>query len=110
MKKTLWHVQLAIEAEKDLLRIVEYTQDNFGYKQAVTYRNIIVTALALLENGPNILGSLTKDEISHGMRCLHVARGKRHGRHIILYRAASNNCIEVIRILHDAMDIAQHIL
>jgi toxin ParE1/3/4 len=33
----------------------------------------------------------------------------RRGRHFIMYRAASGNVIEVVRILHDAMDLARHI-
>jgi plasmid stabilization system protein ParE len=37
---------------------------------------------------------------------LHVSRGGRRGRHLILFRAGPEDTIEVLRILHDRMDIA----
>lgn len=40
---------------------------------------------------------------------LHVARRNRRGRHFILFRATEAGQIQVVRILHDAMDLARHI-
>jgi len=42
----------------------------------------------------------------------HVARGGRKGRHIILFRIGSPAkppTIDVLRLLHDAMDLPHHV-
>lgn len=54
-------------------------------------------------------GSAGRDEILIGLRTVHVARRGHRGRHFIKYRAADDQVIEVLRILHDAMDLVRHI-
>ncbi len=63
--------------------------------------------LSRLESGPRIDGLRQRDEIGPGMRTLHVGRP---GRHVILFRVGSkaDRTIDVLRILHDAMDLARH--
>jgi toxin ParE1/3/4 len=104
-----WRIRLGAEAEKDFVRILKYTKDNFGQGQVEVYGATLLDALALLDNGPDVSGSAARDEIQSGLRSLHVARQGRHGRHLILYRTAPGNVNEVVRILHDAMDLARHV-
>jgi toxin ParE1/3/4 len=59
--------------------------------------------------GPSIAGGNNRDEISPGLYSLHVARRGRHGRHLVLYRVANENTIEIVRILHDSMDLSRHV-
>ena len=43
---------------------------------------------------------------------LHVARGGRKGRHFVLYRVNTQGptqVIDVLRLLHDSMDLSRHI-
>jgi plasmid stabilization system protein ParE len=54
-------------------------------------------------------GSVARGEILPNLRTLHIARRGRRGRHFILYRPAQGQVIEVLRILHDAMEMARHI-
>jgi toxin ParE1/3/4 len=54
-------------------------------------------------------GSLARDEVAPGLRSLHAARRGRRGRHVVLDRVAGGNTIEVVRILHDAMDLPRHL-
>ena len=51
---------------------------------------------------------LYRDEIVPGLFSLHVARRPARSASD-LYRAASDRIIEVVRILHDAKDVARHI-
>ncbi len=106
---TRWHVRLSQDAETDFAEILIYTHDIFGDSQARTYQGVLADALATLSEGPTVLGSVALDDILPNLRSLHVARRGRRGRHFILYRAADGQTIEVLRILHDAMDIARHI-
>lgn len=104
-----WRVVLSSEAEKDFVRILAYTRDIFGPRQESIYETTILTAIAELDSGPEILGSLARDDLRPGIRSMHVARHGRHGRHVIMYRARHENVIDIIRILHDAMDFARHV-
>jgi toxin ParE1/3/4 len=105
----MWQVILSGEAEKDFARILTYTGDTFGPRQAEIYETTLLSAIALLGTDPEILGSVARDELRPGIRSLHVARNGRRGRHVIMYRAKPEQVIEIVRILHDAMDFARHI-
>jgi toxin ParE1/3/4 len=104
-----WTIRLGAEAEKDFARILIFTRDAFGARQADVYKQTLIDALAALGEGPTLSGSAARDEILPRLRALHVARLGRRGRHFILYRAAEGSAIDVIRILHDSMDLARHI-
>jgi len=113
LSKAPWRVRLGDEAQADFARILKYTADSFGRKQAAVYKTTLTAALAALHDGPEIRGSVARDEIRPGLRTLHVARRGRRGRHFVMFRVVSDpaggELIEVVRILHDAMDFAQHI-
>jgi toxin ParE1/3/4 len=61
-----------------------------------------------LADGANIAGSRARDEIMAGLRTLPVPRRGRRGSHFLMYRAAPNSTIEIVRILHDRMDLRRH--
>jgi toxin ParE1/3/4 len=104
-----WRVVLGSEAENDFVRILTYTRDIFGPRQEAIYETTILAAIAELDSGPEVLGSLARDNLRLGIRSMHVARHGRRGRHVIMYRARHESVIDVIRILHDAMDFARHV-
>jgi toxin ParE1/3/4 len=104
-----WRVVLGSEAEKDFVRILAFTRDTFGLRQETIYETAILAAIAELDSGPDVRGSVSRDDLRPGIRSLHVARQGRRGRHVIMYRARRENVIDVIRILHDAMDFARHL-
>ena len=57
-------------------------------------------------------GARKRDDIAGGLMTLHVARGQRRGRHLILYRARTTSdppVVDVLRLLHDAMDLPRHL-
>ena len=97
------------EAEIDFVSILKRTKSIFGRHQANIYRASLLEAFACPENGPDILGSLAREEILAGARTLHIARNRRRGRHLILYRPTEGKVIYVIRNLHDAMDLQRHV-
>jgi toxin ParE1/3/4 len=103
-----WTVRLSDTAESDFDDILRWTMRRFGAIQAASYGELLGTALARLERGPMIAGGRQRDEIGAGLRTLHVGR---RGRHIILFRIGGepDRTIDVLRILHDAMDLARHV-
>ena len=109
MSQAQWRIRLGAEAEKDFARILKYSSEMFGEMQAGVYRITLVEALTALHSGPDVAGSAARGDILPDLRSLHVARNGRRGRHFILYRPAHGGVIEIMRILHDAMDLARHI-
>ncbi|HEY7804348.1 MAG TPA: type II toxin-antitoxin system RelE/ParE family toxin [Orrella sp.] len=105
----VWKVLLADQAELDLLEITIWTAENFGRRQADVYAETITLAIEALHNGPDILGVDEREEIGPDIRTLHVARNGRKGRHFVVFRGAPRQTIEVLRLLHDSMDLAQHV-
>jgi toxin ParE1/3/4 len=104
-----WRVRLGHVAERDFSGILAYTADHFGVRQAKVYKTTLSRAISALHLGPNVLGSVARDDVGPRLRSLHVARMGRRGSHLILYRTKSDDIIEVLRILHDSMDAARHV-
>ena len=105
----VWKVRLAAQAELDFSEIITWTLENFGERQAETYAETLILAIEALHDGPEQLGAKARDDIEPGIRTLHIARQGRKGRHFVVFRETQGQCIDVLRILHDSMDLARHI-
>jgi toxin ParE1/3/4 len=108
MAERKWRVRLGAEAELDFANIVKWTTENFGARQSRVYQKTLVQAIGELAEGPDPAGSKARDEIVPGVRTVHVARHGRRGSHFLMYRVASKTTIEIIRILHERMDLRRH--
>jgi toxin ParE1/3/4 len=104
-----WQVRLAGQAEQDLLDITLWTAENFGPREAEHYAETIALAIEALHDGPEIWGAKVRDEIGIGIRTLHVARQGRKGRHFVAFSVSEGRIINVLRLLHDRMDLAKHL-
>jgi len=104
-----WRVRLTQQAETDFFEISRWTAENFGALQAESYVQTVMLAIEALNGGPEVLGTRARDEIAKGVRTLHVARKGRKGRHFVVFRAAEGQIVEVLRLLHDSMDLARHV-
>jgi len=105
MVERRWRIRLGAAAEVDFANILNWTTENFGARQSRVYRDTLLGAIGELADGPDVVGSKARGEIMSGLRTLHVARGDRRGSHFLMYRAAANRTIEIVRILHDRMDL-----
>lgn len=105
-----WTVRLTAAAEQDFQGIVAWTIEQFGEAQALVYAETLALALEALAEGPSLLDAKRREEIQKGLCSLHVARQGRKGRHFILFRMAprGGDIIEVLRFLHDSMDLPRH--
>jgi len=104
-----WRVRLSPSAQRDLAGIIDYSVEAFGVRHARIYRTTLETAISALRAGPDLPGSIDRGDLAAGLRSLHVARKGRRGRHILIYRQGDQKTVEVVRILHDAMDLGQHV-
>lgn len=106
-----WRLRLAAVAETDFRNILHWTREYFGDRQARVYADTLTEAIEALAEDPSVAGSRERNDIAKGLMALHVARGGRRGRHFVLYRADSQAeppVIDVLRILHDSMDLPRH--
>ncbi len=107
---TRWSIRVAHSARQDLVAIRTWTHQRFGSRQALAYAHTLALALqALGDEGPELPGAHPRDDLGPGIRLLHVARQGRHGRHFVIFRCKAKHCIDVLRILHDSMDLARHV-
>ena len=107
-----WTVRLTAAAEADFEEILRWTVAQFGEAQARIYAETLSAALNDLAAGPTIVGARKRDDILKGLITLHVARKGRKGRHFVMFRVGSapdRDVIEVLRLLHDAMDLQRHL-
>jgi len=91
--------RLTAKALTDLISIARYTEDMWGREQRNKYLAKLDVCFHLLAEKPYI--GRTCDDIREGYRKYHT------GRHLIFYRQTDID-IEIIRILHDRMDIEIH--
>jgi len=91
--------KISAKAVDDLKSIGRYTQDHWGREQRNKYLSMVDACFHTIAHQPGV--GITCDYICPGYRKYHV------GRHLIFYRHIGNQ-IEIIRILHDSMDIESH--
>jgi toxin ParE1/3/4 len=92
---------LSPAARADLEQIWEYSARNWGKDQAVRYILGIRDACQALADGHR--QGRQADDIRPGYRKLAV------GSHVLFYRITDAGLIDVIRILHQRMDVAAHL-
>jgi toxin ParE1/3/4 len=93
-------VKLTDYAQADLEQIADYTQSVWGQKQADFYLEQLETAFYSLLDNP-YLGK-SREDIRLGYRSLVVEK------HLIFYRLTEEK-LEIMRILHDRMDVMRHL-
>jgi toxin ParE1/3/4 len=107
-----WSVRLTATAEADFEAIIAWTREQFGDIQARAYAGTLAMAMGALTEGLALPGVKARSEIGKQLFTLRIARKGRKGRHFILFRAdtgPNRRRIDVLRILHDSMDLERHV-
>jgi len=85
------------EAVKDLEEIWIFTNQKWSVEQADRYYNLIIDEIEFLSSNP--LSGQSMDHIKDGFR---VSKVKSH---LVFYKIINNETIEIIRVLHQRMDV-----
>jgi toxin ParE1/3/4 len=108
--KSAWTVRLVAQSERDYQEAIKRSAQDFGAMQAEIYaQNLALTVDALREKGPKTIGVKAREEIGPGIFTLHAARHKRKASHFLVFRFLEPRTVEILRILHDQMDLARHV-
>ena len=92
---------LSPAAQADLEQIWDYTHDRWGVDQAEDYLRELQRAINRTAANPRI--GRACDEIRPGYRKLAA------GSHTLFYRVTGEDLIDIVRILHQRMDVDRHL-
>ncbi|MBD2857724.1 type II toxin-antitoxin system RelE/ParE family toxin [Spongiibacter sp. KMU-158] len=92
---------LTSAARKDIIEIGRFSTEKWGIRQRDKYLKQLDDAFRLLARQPDI--GRDAEDIKPGYKKFS------QGSHIIFYRAGTESKIVVIRILHNSMDVEQHL-
>nr|WP_243433834.1 type II toxin-antitoxin system RelE/ParE family toxin [Pseudomonas sp. 50_B] len=106
-------------ARTDIVDALRFSQRHFGEAARVRYQALILRALHDLASNPQHVGSQERDDIAPGLRSYHLFYSRQHSRppqaqvkkprHVLFYRVIDDSLIEVVRLLHDAMEVQLHL-
>lgn len=114
----MFRYRLSEAAQGDMLEILAWTDEQFGEGARLRYENLIIAALRDVARQPDREGSLARPEFGAGVRSWHLRLSREHvspgvglvrrPRHFLVYRLEPG-LVVVGRVLHDAMELAQHL-
>ena len=107
-----WRVRLTATAESNFRYILGWSAAWLGHAQARIHSETPIHAIQTLPDGPHVAGSRQRDDIAEGPMILHVARAGGRGRHFVPYRSAGSSeppGVDVLRLLHELMDLARRV-
>lgn len=93
--------KLTNKAKEDLIGIARYTERTWGRDQRRLYLKQLDAMFHTLTKNPTL-----------GCPCDDIKPGYyKHpeGSHLVFYRLGNDSTIEIIRVLHKRMDVAQHL-
>jgi toxin ParE1/3/4 len=112
-----YKIVVARAARDDLEDILEWTTSAFGNIGRKRYEALIQAALTDLAANPSRTGIRQRSDIGKGICTYHLSSSRKRAststqvakpRHLIFFRVNAN-VIQILRLLHDTMDFAQHL-
>jgi len=89
------------KAQADLRAIATFTEERWGIEQRNAYIKQFDDTFHMLAASPSL-----------GKNCSDIMPGYRkipQGSHVIFYKDGSNGVVEIVRILHQSMDVEMQI-
>lgn len=110
-------VRISPQAYTDVADTLRFTEVRLGEALRSQYQDLLQVTFSSLAEEPIHINSRERDEISPGLRSLHLSfnmlettEGRTISpRHVVFYRIGTDQVIEIIRILHDAMEDTRHL-
>ncbi|NLX95383.1 MAG: type II toxin-antitoxin system RelE/ParE family toxin [Rhodopirellula sp.] len=106
-------------AERDMQSILAWSEDRFGVQGRWRYEALLVKGILDVAEDPQRAGSQTRAEIAATARTYHLSHSRlrvtadvgqvRRPPHFLLYRTRDDGQVEIGRVLHGRMDLAQRL-
>lgn len=108
--------RLSGPAEADIVRLLAWTERQFGEAVRVRYATLIAAALHDVSSQPDSVGNVLRPELGEGVRSWHLRLSRerartavgivRRPRYFLIYRI-EGDLVVVGRVLHDAMELVK---
>ncbi|MDU9402578.1 type II toxin-antitoxin system RelE/ParE family toxin [Pseudomonas sp. zfem004] len=110
-------VRISPQAYTDIADTLRFTEVRLGEALRSQYQDLLQATFHSLAEEPVHINSRLRDELSPGLRSLHLSFNVLQmtdgrvvsPRHIVFYRTGTDQVVEILRVLHDAMEIARHL-
>lgn len=110
-------VRISSQASTDIADTLRFTQMRLGEFIRNRYHDLLQKTFRALAEQQTFPGSIMRDELAPGLRSLHlsfIVLQKTDGRmfrprHVVFYRTDKDQTVEILRVLHDAMEISRHL-
>lgn len=106
-------------AQRDIESILPWTREHFGEEGKLRYKALLAQAVNDVAEDPGRAGTQVRSEIdsqAHTYHLWHRRRrvrrslgGVKSPRHFLLFRVQDDGSVEIIRVLHDHMDLAKQL-
>ncbi len=112
---------LAPAADRDIHGILRWTQEHFGEQASIRYEHLIATAITDIAQHSERLGVKERLDLARGLFTYHLSSSReraatlsrrvkvKHPRHFLVFRHKGTHTVEVLRVLHDRMDLERHL-
>lgn len=104
-----YELRVSGRAVRDMENVLRRTLADFGQRQRNAYESLMREALAAILVDPLGPPARQRPELHPDARTFHIARRGRHARHFFLYKVSGGRVIDIGRLLHDSMDLPQHL-
>lgn len=110
---------LAPAADRDILGILRWTHQQFGEQASIRYEHLIATAITDIAEYADRPGVKERPDLAPGLFTYHLAysrertaassRRVKRPRHFLVFRHKDAQTVEILRVLHDRMDLERHL-
>lgn len=110
--------RLSEDAEEELVGLLGWSEFHFGEDAAVRYETLVSRAIRDLAEDPVRPGSKLRPDLGPELYVYHLSHSRKRAetptgivqrpRHFIVYRFDAETLF-IVRILHDAMDLPEHL-
>jgi toxin ParE1/3/4 len=104
-------------ARLDVAAILKTSASRHGEQARIRYRGLVSAAFQRIAAEPECPFSSSREEIAEGLRSLHLRHCKSESQeapvaspvHIVFFRRGSDGQVEIIRVLHERMELSRHL-
>lgn len=110
--------RLSASAQSDVLGILRWSQEQFGESARVRYQALLASAFRDVSAGPEGIGAKTRPELGTNVFVWHLRSSRHHvppdvgtvhrPRHFLVCRRV-DAVVEIVRVLHDSMELSHHL-
>lgn len=109
--------RVASAARMDIADALRYSRFKFGPAARRRYLALIGATFEAIAEQPERTGSHARDELAPGLHSFHLRHARKPSaqdrvdrpRHIVFYRIGSDGVIDIVRLLHEAMEVRRHL-